>query len=161
MTTIVANLEGMAADTRVTGVGSFYPAQKIFRIGGSLVGTSGHGDACLVFVEWFKKQRRKPHELHAMLGGDINIEMRDEIRILELNKDGIFHWTGWGFGEKVLLPAYAVGSGGMPALEALRCGKSLEDAVRQAGGHDEYTGCGIQVEMLNETTPKRKRRGRQ
>lgn len=159
MTTIVATLEGMAADTRVTGMGSYYPAQKVFRIRGSLIGTSGHGDACLVFKEWFEKPRRKPHELHAMLGGDINIEMRDEIRILELNDEGIFHWTGWGFGEKVLLPAYAVGSGGMPALQAIRDGKSLEEAVTAAMGHDEYSGCGVQVEMLHPSgVPQRRRR---
>lgn len=149
MTTIVATLEGMAADTRVTGVGSFYPAQKIFRIRDSLIGTSGHGDACLAFKEWFERPKRKPEDLHAILGGDINLEFRDEIRILEVNPRGIFHWTGWGFGERILAEAYAVGSGGMPALQAIRDGKSLEEAVRAAGGHDEYTGCGVQVEYLS------------
>lgn len=159
MTTIVANAEGMAADYRVTGLGSFYPAQKIFRIRGSLIGTSGHGDACLAFVEWFKRPRRKPEELHAILGGDINLEFRDEIRILELNDTGIYHWSGWGFGERILADAYAVGSGGMPALQALRDGKTLEEAVRAAFGHDEYTGCGVQVELLHPPgVPQRRRR---
>lgn len=149
MTTIVANREGMAADYRVTGLGSYYPAHKIFRVRDSIIGTSGHGDACLAFVAWFRRPRRKPEELHAILGGDINLEFRDEIRILELNPRGIFHWTGWGFGERILSDAYAVGSGGMAALQSLRDGGSLEEAVRAAALHDEYTGCGVHVEYLN------------
>lgn len=148
MTTIVCNRRGMAADRRVVRHGSFYPAQKIFRVRDSLIGTAGHGDACLVFVEWFRRLRRKPADLHAILGGETSMEWRDEIEIIELNRRGIFHWTGWGYGEKVLADSFAVGTGGMAALEALRGGKSLKAAIEAAIGHDENTGCGVQVEML-------------
>lgn len=154
MTCIAATLEGMAADRRVVRAGSFYPAQKIFRVRESLFGTAGHGDACLAFLEWVRRARRKPAALHEILGGDINIEMRDEIEVLELNPRGIFHWTGWGFPEKILAPHFAIGSGGTAALEALRNGKGLQAAVEAAMGHDEYTGCGVQLELLH---PRRRR----
>lgn len=156
MTTLVANREGMAADTRVTGSNSYYPATKLFRIRDSILGTAGNGFMCLAFVEWFKTAKRNPKDLHELIGKDYD---RDDITIMELNPDGIFMWSGWGYGERVLRDSHATGTGGMAALEALRRGASLEDAVTSAMGHDEYTGCEVQVEYLlpPELKGKRKR----
>jgi ATP-dependent protease HslVU (ClpYQ) peptidase subunit len=167
LTTIVASfsLGGIAADTRVTGDNSFYPARKVFRIqhpsfGESILGTAGHGAMCILFLEWFKSAKRDPLKLHEMIGKDA--EWRDEISILELNKSGLYYWTGWGYGEPILRDSHAVGSGGAPALEALRRGASLEDAVTSAMGHDEYSGCDVQSEYLScvppELLPKKRRR---
>lgn len=170
MTTIVASvsLGGIAADTRVTGDGSYYPARKVFKVSRtvngqieeSILGTAGHGALCTLFVEWFKQAKRDPMRLHEMIGKDA--EWRDEISILELNKGGLFYWTGWGYGEQILRDSHAVGTGGAPALEALRRGASLEDAVTSAIGHDEYSGCEVQSEYLScvppELLPKRRRK---
>ena len=164
MTTIVASIShgGIAADTRVTGDGSYYPARKVFKVERngeeSILGTAGHGALCILFVEWFKQAKRDPMKLHEMIGKDA--EWRDEISILELNKNGLFYWTGWGYGEPILRDSHAVGTGGAPALEALRRGATLEDAVTSAVGHDEFSGCEVQSEYLTppELQPKRSRR---
>jgi ATP-dependent protease HslVU (ClpYQ) peptidase subunit len=113
----------------------------------------------LAFVEWFRSPKRKPTALHEVLGGSQNVHMRDEISILELAPDGIFYWSGWGYREEILADNYAVGSGGMAALAALRSGKNLEEAVATAIGIDEYTGCEIQVMYLNDPAYKKKRGG--
>jgi hypothetical protein len=159
MTTIVCNLEGMAADTRVTGPLAYYPATKIFRIRDSLFGTAGHGDMCLAFIHWAKAVKRDPLKLHELIGKEYD---RDDISILELNPTGIYKWSGWGFPEKVLADTAGVGSGHQAALAVLRAGKTPEEAIRIAMDHDEYTGCDVQVEYLlpPELLPKRKRKGK-
>lgn len=159
MTTIVANLEGIAADTRVSGGITLYPARKLFRIGDSILGTAGDGFMCLAFVEWFKNPKRTPKELHDLIGKDA--DSRSGIQVIELNREGIFVWNGWGYGEKVLREYHAIGTGGQAALQALKMGAGLEDSVTAAMSHDEYTGEEVQVEYLlpPELSPKRKRRG--
>lgn len=157
MTTIAVNRECMAADTRVVNGNSYYHADKIFRVGNSLLGTAGDSFMCLAFVEWFKSPRRNPFELHKLIGEEGD---RNEIVIAELNAGGIYLWNGWGYPEKLNDPAFAIGSGGMPALEAMRNGHTPEEAVRRATLHDENTGAPIQVEWLlpPELLPKRKRK---
>lgn len=158
MTTVAVTREAMAADTRVVTGSSFYHANKIFRVGPSLLGTAGSGFACLAFVEWFKSPRRNPQVLHKMFG-DYD---RDDILIAELNPSGIFLWDGWGYPERINDSFYAIGSGAMAALEAMRNGVDPDDAVRRAVAHDENTGAPVQLEYLlpPELSPKRKRRGK-
>jgi len=157
MTTIAANRECLAADTRVVTGSSFYHAPKIFRVGNSLLGTAGDGFACLAFVEWFKSERRNSQVLHKIFGETID---RDAIWIVELNPAGIYFWNGWGVPEKILDEVFAVGTGGPAALEAMRCGKTPEEAVTRAFAHDENSGPPVQVEYLlpPELIPRRKRR---
>lgn len=158
MTTIAANRECLAADTRVVNGSSYYHAPKIFRIGNSLLGTAGDGFACLAFVEWFKSPRRNPQTLHKMFA-ELD---RDAIWIVELNPSGIHFWNGWGYPETIMDECFAVGTGGMAALEAMRSGKTPEEAVSRALAHDENSGPPIQVEWLlpPELLSKRKRRGK-
>lgn len=157
MTTVAITREAMAADTRVIAGGSFYHANKIFRIGQSLIGTAGDGFACLAFVEWFKSPRRNAQTLHKMFAE----QDRDDILIAELNPSGIYLWNGWGFPERINDPYFAIGSGGMAALEALRNGLDPDDAVRRAMAHDESTGAPVQLEyLLPPELTKRKRRGK-
>lgn len=149
MTTIAANRECMAADTRVSdeNTGLSYPAAKIFRIRKSLFGTAGHGSICLVMVEWLRTSRNR-ESLYKQLGPD----QRDQIRLLELNPDGLFVWDGWGLPEKVLLDCYAIGSGAKAARALLAKGAEPKDAVDTAGELDFYTAPPVHVEYL-----KRKR----
>ena len=155
MTTIAANRECIAADTRVTTGSSFYHAPKLFRIGTSIIGTAGDGFACLAFVEWFRSPRRNPHVLQKIFQD----HDRDSIWIVELNPGGILFWNGWGYPERILDDFFAVGSGGQAALEAMRHGLTPEEAVLRATAHDECSGAPVQVEWLlpPELTRRRKR----
>ena len=159
MTTIACNRECLAADTRVVTGGSFYHAPKLFRIGTSLLGTSGDGFACLLFLKWFQTPQRNPMLLRRLLGEEFDPY---DILLVELNPAGIHLWTGHGVPETILDDCYATGSGGMAALEAMRHGSTPEEAVRRATGHDENTGGEIQVEWLlpPELLPKKRKRGK-
>ena len=158
MTTIAANRECLAADTRVVNGSSYYHAPKIFRVGNSLIGTAGDGFACLAFLDWFKSERRNPQTLHKMFGETD----RDAIWCVQLDASGIYFWNGWGYPEKILDDYFAIGTGGMAALEAMRHGLTPEEAVNRAIAHDENSGPPIQVEWLlpPELLPKKKRRGK-
>lgn len=169
MTTIAANLECMAADRRVSDsdendafTGWSYPARKIFRIGNSLYGTSGHGSMCLVFIEWLKTNRSR-HALYRILGD----EDRCAFRVLELRsaphrrgKATLHVWDGWGIPEQVLADHIAVGSGAKAACALLDKGEGPEGAIRGAMPHDFFTGGPIDVEWLlpRELLPARRKR---
>lgn len=154
MTTIVANLEGMAADTRVSIEGSaFYHSNKIFRIGNSLFGTAGDGMMCLVMIDWLKTTQRSRHALYK--NWTENTE-RSACWLLELNPTGLYTWDGWGVPEKLNEKRYAIGSGQIAAMARVDEGATLEDAVKAATRYDQYSGLPIQVEYLKAKS-KRKR----
>lgn len=144
MTTIAANLECMAADTRVSFESApFYSATKIFRVGESLFGTSGDGMMCLVMVEWLKTTRNRMNLYKQWADYE-----RDAIAVLELSPKGLFLWDGWGVPEKILSDRYAIGSGAQAAIKGLDRKESPEEAVKGALEYDQYTGAPIQVEYL-------------
>lgn len=151
MTTIVCNANCMAADTRVTGDAAFYHADKIFRVGHSLFGTAGDGDASLVMIEWLRTAQRNRRQLYGNWPDQFD---RYEVCLLEINPSGIYRWSGWGIGEKVNDRFSAIGTGQLAALQVLHDGGTPEDAVRAATRFDEATGPPIQVEYLKQ---KRKR----
>ena len=153
MTTIAANRECMAADTRVSTGGAHYHAPKIFRIGTSLFGTAGDGDMGLVMIDWLKTARNR-NVLYKQLGD----YERSEVWLIELNPGGICLWTGWGVQERIHDTRYAIGSGQLAALQALDSGSDPEDAVRSAMRYDQYTGEPVQVEYL--LPPELARKGR-
>ena len=154
MTTIVANLEGMAADQRVSVDGApHYKAAKIFRIGDSLFGTSGDGMMSLLMIDWLRKGAKNRPALYK-LWGDYE---RSAFWILELNPSGLYLWDGWAIPEKLEDARYAIGSGAMAAMAALDGGASLEDSVKRAIGLDQYSGDPVQVEWLLPPELKRRR----
>src|SRR5688572_12514865 len=154
MTTIVANLEGMAADMRVSEEGApHYPADKIFRVGNSLFGTAGHGFMCLVMVDWLKTAQRSRMSLYKQLG-DYD---RDQFTLLELRVPGeLYLWNGWGVPERVRANRWAVGSGAFAALSAYDKGASLKEAVEAGIQLDQYSGGTIHVVPLKLESRKRK-----
>ena len=154
MTTIVANHEGMAADTRVSVDGSaYYHANKLFRIGHSIFGTAGDGMMCLVMVEWLKTAQRNRHQLYKHWTENTE---RSACWLLELNPSGLYIWDGWGVPERINDKRYAIGSGQLAAIAALDSGSSLEDSVKIAARYDQYSGPPIQVEYLK---PQKRKRG--
>jgi hypothetical protein len=148
MTTIACTLNEMSADTAVVNGGPLYHADKLFRVGVSILGTAGDGYMCLAFVEWFKSTRRSPQSLQKQ----IPIEHRDSIIVMELKPGGIYLWNGWGVPERIHEKFYAIGSGSMVAIAELTRGVSPADAVKAACRWDENTHAPIQTERL-----KRKR----
>lgn len=155
MTTIAANLECMAADQRCSyESGIYYPATKLFRIGDSIFGCSGHGDMCLVMIEWLKTARNRQILYKQWADYD-----RDQIELLELSPRGLFKWSGWGLPERINASRWAVGSGTVAAVKGMDRGETPEEAVKNAMNYDHYTGETVQVEWLipPELKPKRRR----
>lgn len=158
MTTIVANLECMAADTRVSVDGApHYHSTKIFRIGDSLFGTAGDGMMCLVMVEWLQSSPKRNRQ--ALYKNWTDNTERSACWLLELSPEGLFRWDGWGVREKLNDKRYAIGSGAQAALRAVDDGHTPEDAVKGATNYDQYSGAPVQVEYLLPPELTRKRRG--
>ena len=146
MTTIVCNRKGMAADTRVSIEGCvYYHAPKIFKIRNSLFGTAKDGMMCLVIIEWLKTKDRNPLKLYEHWTDETD---RSDAWVLELDKNGIYLWDGWGMREQLLDQRYAIGSGSKIAITLLDEGKTLEEAVEGAIKLDQYSGNPIQSEYL-------------
>lgn len=145
MTTIAANHECMAADTRVSdeNTGMSYPATKIFRVGQSLFGTAGHGSMCLVMIEWLKTNRNRQTLYKQWADYE-----REQIWILELNPRGLFLWDGWGVPEQVRRKSFAIGSGAKAALALLDKGDTPEEAIKGATNYDFYTAPPVDCEWL-------------
>lgn len=156
MTTIVANLECMAADTRVSCEGApHYHADKIFRIGDSLFGTAGDGSMCLLMIDWLRGTRKNRLSLYK-LWDDYE---RSDFWILELSPGGLYLWNGWAVPEKLNERRYAIGTGAQAAMHAIDTGRSPEDAVRGAISYDQYSGEPVQVEYLLPKELTRRKRG--
>lgn len=146
MTTIAANRETMAADTRVSWSDpgndriNTTSSIKIERIGDSLVGTSGDFQAGVRFHDWYRagSKGRKPR-------------LAKEFRALRLSPDGLYIIDGddttW---VKVDYKLAAIGSGAHYAMGAMEMGAPPEEAVRIAMKHDVYTGGSITVVHLKE-----------
>jgi hypothetical protein len=115
VTTIVANLECMAADQRVTGGGAIAHVQKIHRIKSSLFGFAGDSHLAIHVLGWLKG-KRDPLELYKLIPD----AHRDSVEVLELSPKGLAVWTGWGVALPLLDACYSIGSGSMVALQALR-----------------------------------------
>ena len=137
----------MAADQRVTGSGPLAHVQKVHRIKSSLFGFCGDSHLAMHVLEWLKG-KRDPLELYKLIPD----AHRDSVEVLELSKDGLSLWTGWGVRLPLLDATYAVGSGAMVALQALRTGSTPAEAVTHAARMDECSGAFVepQVEMLGK-----------
>lgn len=136
MTTIVANLEAMASDQRLTG-GPMFKAQKIQRIKGSLYGGCGNYEQVLKMFEWFRNPDMKPEW-----------KFEPDFVILQLSPEGLFWWGSEMIAMPINQAFFAVGSGGNYALGALEAGADLRSAVQIASKYDESTGHGVQCVKL-------------
>jgi hypothetical protein len=155
MTTIVATLDCMAADTRVVSEGPIYHAAKIFRIGESLFGTAGDAFMALTFLDWLAGKRNVP-----ALRKLFEHEDKASFIVLELSPEGLRLWNGWGVPEKLHDKSYSIGSGSMSAQNAINRGDTPEQAVRSTMPLDENTGGDVQVEYLLPPELTRRKRAR-
>lgn len=148
MTTIAVDLEQgvMVSDSQVTleHKGINYPAVKIVKRFGMLIGAAGHAGDCTRFIKWAagKFQDKEPRWAE-----DEGLE--DSVIGIVLKEDGIYVWSqGDPEPEKVEATQYAVGSGGKAARAAMLLGATVEKAVEIACQVDPFSSAPLQVLKL-------------
>lgn len=138
MTTIAANLEMMAADSRRVG-DVLSSIRKLRRYGNRIIGVAGDLACITVFWQWADAgfpEKKKP----ALPEGAFDA--------LELDEDGLWSWDR-ALSRYHLEDSYdAIGTGAMSAKTAMYLGKDPDEAVEIAKEHDECTGGRVHVERL-------------
>ena len=151
MTTIAANLEAMASDSKVDcGMGVSYKAVKIVRVKKMIVGACGDGGDCSRLLEWAERDFKEPRPKWEQEDGS-----EEAIWALVLRADGLYFFTQTDpEPEKMDEPHFAIGSGGKAARVALLLGKTPEEAVDLACQVDGGSGLPVQVLYLKDQLPK-------
>lgn len=108
MTTIAANLNRMAADSRVVAAPGSFNSDKLLRTKRGIVGAAGDGAYCVAVIEWFDGKRAKPR-----------IPKAAEFAALLLNEKGLFYIEYDLALNRVHEGIYAIGSGAEYALGAM------------------------------------------
>lgn len=147
MTTIAANHDMMAADSKVTcGSGVSYRTDKIVRVKGMIIGACGDSGDCSRILEWAQRDFKEP-------APKWNCTPKDEESVwaIILKKDGLYFFDQtFPEPEKMNEPFFAIGSGGKPAHVAMILGKNPEEAVALACEVDGNSGLPVQVLRLKE-----------
>lgn len=145
----------MAADQRLTSGNPPCRTHKIKRIGDCLYGGCGDWSLVLIFLDWFDKPKRDLMRLHRLIPED----HRNSFEVLELSPSGLALWDGWGMRIPLLDKFYAVGTGGLSAMQAIKRGLPPDEAVSETLSLDECSGGTVEVEYLlpPELRSKRKR----
>src|SRR3990167_7798698 len=146
VTTIAANVEMMASDSRVSvGGGTAYPTEKIRRVKKMIVGACGHGGYCSRFLEWAARDFKDPRpKWHCKASDD------SSILAMVLKADGLYAFSQDDpEPEKINAPFFAIGSGGKAARVAMLLGKTPEEAVDLACAVDGFSGLPVQVLRLD------------
>jgi ATP-dependent protease HslVU (ClpYQ), peptidase subunit len=140
MTTVVATRTSLYSDSRFSFSGAHFNSRKLFQVGDSLLGISGHVGDNLKFVEWFRSKNP-----------DVSPEFSEDnsFDAIELSPEGLFVWDSSLQRMEVLDPFIAVGSGYMAALSALHLGASPEVAIETACKVDRASGGPLQVLHLS------------
>ena len=138
MSTVAANRECMAADSKVTIGSTHYSTVKIERIGQVLVGCAGHTRAIARFLTWMRKGGgRKP-----------SIVKTDQLEAIILSPSGLFRVDRACEFDEVKDAFTAVGSGDMAALAAMHCGLAPGPAVGIACRVDNHSAPPVDVFYL-------------
>ena len=153
MTTIAANLKGMAADTLVTGGIPKAYCDKIFRVRDSIVGMAGGNAYTTRWLEWF---RREMPPVESMLEID-NSDDEKQFVALVLDEKGIWMYTNMCDPDLLHNKYYAIGTGSQAACEAMKRGDTPKQAVRCAMKWDEGTGGKVTELLLIKPAKERKR----
>ena len=128
MTTIVASLQHMSADTfSHTDASGFY-TQKVERIGTTLVGCAGETVWCNAFLRWRAQGGRPP-----------TWRPHSHFEALVLDATGLFIFYSCVDQSRITTPFFAIGSGRQYALGAMAAGQTTEQAVEIACRFDPYS----------------------
>lgn len=152
MTTIAANLDTMAADSRVTweGIGQdTFTAIKIFSTNKAIYGITGENcTGSLIAIDWF-------------LSGSIasnkpippEYENNWDWKIIELSKEGIAIYNEFLEKERTAEPFLAVGSGRKVAMYCMKyLGMQPPEAVHEACKVDHWSEVPIYTASLKRRT---------
>lgn len=139
MTTIAANLKGIASDSLADDSGTRSYVPKIYEVNGHYIGIAGDYCYGLEFIRWYSNQATH-----------LNLPDHADIQALVVAPEGIFVYeneTKQQILDKMNRPAkyWAIGSGQQPALTALSLGKSPIEAIMCAMEIDIGTGGLIQA----------------
>jgi ATP-dependent protease HslVU (ClpYQ) peptidase subunit len=156
MTTVAANSECISADQRMTSGNAPARTRKIRRIGDSIYAGAGNTSLIVVFLDWLAEAKRDRLRLYRMIPEDA----RYEFEVLELSPSGIALWDGYGARIPILDKFYAIGSGGLSAMQAMKRGCSPEEAVSETFSLDENSGGTVETEYLLPPELRTKRRGK-
>lgn len=149
MTTIVANLECMAADRFVTYGPSYEGDPKIWIARGSIWGAAGSASLCIAFKEWTLGKTKRPK---------LEASDEDKIDVLELSPEGLFLWVG-NSRDHIREGFYGIGSGGGYAVGALSKAATLDEAMEIAAKWDANTrGPFDKITLAEIPKGRRKRR---
>ncbi len=145
MTTIVASLTEMAADSRVTSGGAICRSKKMQVIGDSIFGFAGGLFEATEFIAWLKSERE-----HSKLPKWPDDD-RDHFTALELSPEGLAIWNGWGRRVPLVNQFYSIGSGSMTAMGVMHVHPDPKFAVEVASLYDENTDSNVEVISLAKT----------
>jgi ATP-dependent protease HslVU (ClpYQ) peptidase subunit len=110
---------------------------KIVRVRNELIGMTGLREGSILFVEWYKGDRKQ------------RPEFKIDFSVLILNEKGIFLYHEHFVCIKVKHVFYALGTGAEVALGAMHAGASPKEAVEIACKVNIKTGPPVQVYNLS------------
>lgn len=136
MTTIAANLQCMAADSRCSAGSASFKTKKVERRGDALIGACGKASDCAKFFAWFGTGNSAP-------------ELTDgEFDALVLTPAGLFFYQSDCSAMPLKDKYYAIGSGWQGAMVALDKGDDPKKAVEAAIKRDIFSGGPVDVFYL-------------
>lgn len=156
MTTIAVRDGIMCSDSQATR-GDFIDnicTEKLFEVGGCIIGISGGVISAKKFVEWFSDtleaaQAQEDYPFITVTPPEKLVET--DFHCLVLYPEGqIYEFFGCDNVIEILTPYAAAGSGMFNALCAMDAGASAEEAVKVSIGRDPFSGGGIQIKTLQE-----------
>lgn len=128
----------MVSESKVTAGAVWFPARKIVKHKGELIGCAGEAHQEEAWLAWYtggRKGKPPPDE---------------ELSILILRKTGLIYIDTASTEIPVTREFHAIGSGAPAALGALLAGKTAEEAVAIAILVDPQSGGDIQVFNLKD-----------
>ena len=156
MTTIAVRDGVMCSDSQATR-GDFIDnlcTEKLFEVGGCIIGISGGVISAKKFVEWFgdtleAAQAQEDYPFITVTPPEKLVET--DFHCLVLYPEGqIYEFFGCDNVMEILTPYAAAGSGMFNALCAMDAGSSAEEAVKVSIGRDPFSGGDIQIKTLQE-----------
>jgi hypothetical protein len=138
VTTIATDGKTVAADGLITSDLIYSRSEvKIFHIGDEIVGTRGDCDLGQAYLDWLRAgSKKKDRPLFVPDPEDDGVWFE----ALHVSKDGVFLVGGVNFSRIRMDAPIAIGSGGIVATTAMRCGLSPKEAVELAATLDPHTG---------------------
>lgn len=152
MTTIAANLEMMAADSRVVIDETSYLSPKLVKLPDAIIGAAGDAEACHMFFEWWPKRDEDKFSLPKGL----------DVEALVLTKDGLYRYGEFGRADKIRDGIMAIGTGSAIAMASmdtmLKLGLAPDPRIAVEVACKRNPGSSLPVDYFVIEKPKRKRK---